>query len=308
MPDIIIHGASSFLGKHFVEKLVSKNIPAIVIARESSDNSFCENNELIRIIRYKNNIAEAYSKSIYFKSPVFYEFSWCGVFGTDRNIPEQLSVNIPLIISSIEFAHKVKTKHWIGIGSQAEYGNLDKKISEIDECKPTTLYGKSKLICSKISNELCSVYGIEYSWLRLFSVYGPDDNHEWLIQYIIKEMLKHNEINVTEGIQLWDYIFVDDISEMLLKLNEIKGVGIANLGSGKSVSVKFIIETIKKLTKSNSIINLGAIPYRDDQVMLMEADISKLSNLLNWSPKTSIEEGLKKTIDFINIKENKYIE
>ena len=112
-------------------------------------------------------------------------------------------------------------------------------------------------------------------------------------------MLDNKEINVTKGEQYWDYLFIDDISEMLLKLIEARGVGIANLGSGKAVQVKYIIEKIKELTKSNSIINFGALPYREDQVMFMEADNSKLSNHLDWKAKTSIAEGLNKTIESI---------
>ena len=148
-----------------------------------------------------------------------------------------------------------------------------------------------------MSADLCKKYKIEYSWLRLFSVYGPDDNHEWLIQYLIKEMLANKEINVTRGEQLWDYLYIDDISEALLKLVHHTGVGKANLGSGKGNSVKSIIEKIRELTYSKSKINFGAIPYRDDQVMLMEADISKLSDHLNWKPEIDINEGLKRTIN-----------
>jgi UDP-glucose 4-epimerase len=302
MPDIVIHGATSFLGKHFLRKLISNQIPVTVFARETSNLSVIENNSLVRIVRYKKSLNEVKTDSLNLETPVFFEFSWHGVFGADRNIPEQISVNIPLIISSITIANQLHSKHWIGIGSQAEYGNLDKRINESDECNPTTLYGKSKLWCSQISSELCKSFGMEHSWLRLFSVYGPNDNHEWLIQYLIKEMLNDKDINVTKGEQLWDYLFVEDISEMFFKLTDAKGVGIANLGSGKGVKVRYIIEKIKELTESNSKINFGAIPYRDDQVMLMEADINRLSNHLNWMPETSIEVGLKKTIESFKVK------
>lgn len=302
MCDIIIHGASSFLGKHFISKLISLNIPAIIFARESSRIDFFEHNPLLKIHRYKRSIFETGLKSLKPQMPVFFEFSWQGVYGAERNIPEQLTVNIPLIISSIEFAHTLNARHWIGIGSQAEYGNLDKRITENDVCSPTTLYGKAKLICSQISRELCKARGMEHSWLRLFSVYGPNDNHEWLIQYLIREMLLNNEINVTKGEQLWDYLFVDDISEMLLKLKNASGIGIANLGSGKAITVRNIIEKLKELTQSESKINFGALPYRPDQVMIMEADISKLSSHVNWIPQTNIDEGLKKTVEFEKMK------
>ena len=158
------------------------------------------------------------------------------------------------------------------------------------------MYGKSKLICSKISSELCEAYNIEHSWLRLFSVYGPNDNHDWLIPYLIKEMLMDKDINVTKGEQIWDYLYIDDVSEVLFKLMHAKGVGIANLGSGQPIVIKDLIKKIKSLTNSNSNINFGAIDYRSDQVMSMLPNISKLKTHLNWEPKINLEIGLKDTI------------
>jgi UDP-glucose 4-epimerase len=299
MNNIVIHGASSFLGKNFIQVLISKKIDVHIIARSTTKIPFFENCQTVKIYRYKQDISEIDCKTIEIENPVFFEFSWHGVFGSDRNSTEQITVNIPLVISSIAYASKLNASHWIGIGSQAEYGDLNKEISEEDICSPTTLYGKSKLLCSTISADLCKAYNIEHSWLRLFSVFGPNDNHDWLIQYLIKEMLNNNEINVTKGEQVWDYLFIDDISLMLIKLMNAKGIGIANLGSGQPIQVRDLIEKIKALTFSKSIINFGAIPYRHDQVMYMSANIKKLSNHLQWQPQTNIEEGLIKTIEFL---------
>jgi UDP-glucose 4-epimerase len=302
MPDIIIHGASGFLGKHFLKRLLSENIPVVILAREASLIPVVESNPLVTVYRYKESPEILAGQNIQVQSPVFFEFSWQGVFGSERNKEDQSTVNIPLIRSSIQLASRFNSKHWIGIGSQAEYGNLDKCISENDVCRPTSEYGKAKLACAELSGELCDKLGMDHSWLRLFSVYGPDDNHDWLIQYLIKEMLNNKDVNVTKGEQFWDYLYIDDVTEMFYKLKDATGVGIANLGSGKGVQVKYIIEKIKELTNSNSKINFGAVPYRDDQVMLMEADITKLSKHLDWYPKTNIDEGLQRTVEFLKAK------
>lgn len=298
MDNIIINGASSFLGKHFIKRLISEKIPVIVICRESSNISFCEGNSLVQVYRYRNNLSEINIDNAGMDSPILYEFTWYGVFGADRNLPEQLSINIPLVISSVNFAHQIKARHWIGIGSQAEYGNLNIKIKETDECKPTTMYGKAKLHCSRISSDLCSAYKIEHSWLRLFSVFGPDDNHEWLIQYLIKELLNNNDVNVTKAEQYWDYLYVDDIMNLFLKLIDSNGIGILNLGSGKAIQLKYIIQKIQEITKSTSKIHFGALPYRNDQVMFLEANIDKLRSATNWEPKISFELGILETIKY----------
>src|SRR5262245_17505119 len=151
MPDIIIHGASGFLGKHFLRKLIAEKIPVVVLARESTKLPGVELNSGVRIFRYKSSLDELKKENLSMNKPVFFELAWQGVFGTERNAEEQLTVNVPMTRSSIELAARLQAAHWIGIGSQAEYGNLDKRISEMDECNPTTLYGKAKLECANLS-------------------------------------------------------------------------------------------------------------------------------------------------------------
>ena len=201
MAELIVHGASSFLGKHFLRKLAACQIPAHIIARPTSALGEFRHNPLFSVHHYSSSISEIADLDQIAAAPVFIDFSWHGVFGTERNDAAQLTVNIPLVLDSIQSAHRFKCRHWIGFGSQAEYGNLDRRIAETDPCAPTTLYGKSKLICSELSAELCAAFGMQHSWLRLFSVYGPDDNHAWLIQYLIAEMLENRDINVTKGEQ-----------------------------------------------------------------------------------------------------------
>jgi len=296
---IVIHGASSFLGKHFIEFLLNTNNMVIAITRETSKLRDYESIKNLVIMRYKKSLKELMGRSLTeLSGSIFYEFSWQGVFGTQRNDLEQYTANIPLIISSVEFANYINAKHWIGIGSQAEYGNLNKKAQEDYECNPTTLYGKSKLICSQITNDLCARFGIDYTWIRLFSSYGPDSNHNWLIPSLIKNMIQNKPVDTTLGEQSWDYLYIDDVLEALYKLTNSKGLGITNLGSGKAVLIRDVINKIKELINSNSKINFGAIPYKTDQLMYMQADISKISSQLNWHPKTDITLGSSKMIEY----------
>lgn len=294
-----IHGASSLIGKNFCNYLLSRNNPITAFARSSSDLDFLKNKPNVSIYRYDKSIAEIINKVPIISNSVFVDIAWDGVFGTEKNNLRQITINIPQIISSVELSNKIGVKHWIGFGSQAEYGNINnfKKIDEKFPTSPLTLYGKSKLFCANISAELCKAYGIEHSWLRLFSAYGPYGNHKWFIDYLIEEMKNNRVLNITKCEQYLDYLYVDDISNLLICLGESKGVGIANLGSGKAIQLKKIVEIIRSFTKSKSIINYGALEYKPDQGMFNEADISKLSNMLEWKPRVDIKKGLQ---DMIN--------
>lgn len=297
MPEnIIIHGASGFLGKHLVKKLIKNNTKHIIVARENSDLSYIKDFTHSNIKRYKNSITEIELNNI--DNAIFFDLAWSGVFGINRNDDAQITDNIPNTINSIKFAKNYNIKHWVGIGSQAEYGNQNKILSENDACNPTTLYGKSKVWCSNIANELCNIYNLEFTWFRIFSIYGPDDNHEWFIHYLIKKMLNNETIDVTKAEQCWDYLYIEDAVNALLSLSTNKGLSYTNLASGSSVNLIYIIEKLKEYTQTKSIINYGAVAYREDQVMLLEGNIKKLKENTSWSAKISIDEGLKKTVEF----------
>ena len=149
--DYIIHGGSSFLGKNLILYLQSKpNKNCLIIGREKSVIPKSH----FKILRYKNSISELDLETFDLENSIFLEFSWFGVFGTERNNIDQVKVNVELISNSIEFSKKHKVKHWVGIGSQAEYGNLNKEIFESDDCTPTTMYGQSKLLCCNLAKFL----------------------------------------------------------------------------------------------------------------------------------------------------------
>jgi len=295
---IIIHGATSFLGKNFLWSLIPDGYKIIIFSRISQDLSFIPESSNIVIHKY-TSLEELFERDLAIdKNSFFYEFSWYGVFNDKRNDEEQFTINVPLIMNSIKLAKHCDSKQWIGIGSQAEYGNLDCKISESMRCKPTTMYGKSKLLCSQLAEELCIANNIEFTWLRLFSLYGPKDNHQWFVHYLVERLLNNDEIDMTMGEQKWDYLYIDDAIEILKKILMIsQGLGIANYASGINITLKEFVLLAKELSNSKSIINFGKIPYRDDQVMNMEADISKISNLLDWKAKCNYSYGLKTIIE-----------
>jgi len=296
---IVVHGASGFIGRHFVRTALDCGNELLIVARGTSKISVPTSESGLSVLRYERSIEELVGNiNLDCADSTFYEFSWHGVLGRERDNPQQFLVNIPLTLGSLGFAHSIGVSHWIGLGSQAEYGGIGKRASENDDCRPTTLYGRSKLICSQIAATLCSHYGMRFSWLRLFSTYGPDDNPEWLIPSVINDMLGNRVVRVTAGEQSWDYLYIDDVVEALLRLADSRGVGIANLGSGRPAKVREIVNKIRELSGSESAINFGAIKYREDQLMYMEADISKISKELEWRPRIELDDGLQRTIQF----------
>lgn len=138
--------------------------------------------------------------------------------------------------------------------------------------------------------------------LKLEHFYGPGSSSTNFITQMTQRMLD-NEISIklTKAEQCRDFLFIDDLIQVfdLLFENEHKLSYYQNfnIGTGKNINLKYILEYIKANTSSFSKLEFGALPYRPNELMQSNNDISKIKKF-GWIPKTSIELGLNKVIDF----------
>jgi CDP-paratose synthetase len=142
---------------------------------------------------------------------------------------------------------------------------------------------------------------IQFLNIKLEHFYGPNDDPEKFTAHVINSFLNNvPELNLTFGEQQRDFIYIDDvISAYIVLLDkystfEEKYIDI-EMGSGIAISIKQFVETVHKLTQSQTRLNFGALPYRTGETMLSIAKIDRLK-ALGWLCERDIEEGVKLTI------------
>lgn len=305
---LVLTGAAGFLGASVLKELLSKNFEVLLILRKNTDcwriNSLISHCQII--YSDLNSLEEFQQELIKFKPDALIHTAWTGVFNNKRNDFEQINDNVSCAINLFKIFEKAQVKTIVAVGSQAEYGPVNHQIDEYQLTSPTTLYGAAKLACYHMLNVLCQQRNIRFVWHRLFSSYGPRDHQSWFIPYLIKQLANGQEPNLTPGQQLWDYIYIDDAAKaIVLSLIHSNASGIYNLGSGTIISIKALSEKIRNIINPNLNLGFGKLLYRPDQVMHLQADITKIQNDLGWRPITSLECGLKKTIKWFS--EHEYI-
>lgn len=138
--------------------------------------------------------------------------------------------------------------------------------------------------------------------LELEHFYGPGTSQTNFITLMVKKMLNNDTvIKLTKAEQNRDFLYINDLLQLydLMFENESKfsDFEIFNVGTGINTNLKYILQYIKKHTLSSSELDFGAIPYRTNELMESNNDITKLINL-GWSPKTPIDFGLLSVIEF----------
>lgn len=182
----------------------------------------------------------------------------------------------------------------------AVYGNPVKvPIAEDDPKFPISPYGATKYAFEQLIHAYHHSYGLNAVMFRYFNPYGPNEHHDpetHAIPNFIKATLAGTPIPLYwNGEQERDFFYVEDIAEAHVLGLERDGFHYYNIGSGKSVKVREVVETIFQLIGRRGEVNdLGERPGDPPRLL---ADISKVKAELGWEPSTDLQTGLQATID-----------
>jgi len=298
---ILVTGAGGFVGAAVVREAVRGGHEVFGTVRPGgSDARLVDIASHFRLISTDlRNPAQVTATMRELRPDAVVHVAWSGVNNRDRLERLQITDNIEASCHLLEASVEAGVSKFVGLGSQGEYGPFDRKITEQDLPSPTTLYGASKLAVHYLTRQLAAQAGISYAWMRLFSAYGPRDNPVWLIPSLIQEMLAGRRPKTTLGEQSWDYLFIDDIANAIVAVSTSgTAEGTFNLGSGRPIRVRSVIEKIRDLIAPQMQLVFGEIPYRADQVWHMEADIARLRTEVGWVPNTDIDAGLAATVQW----------
>ena len=298
--NFLITGATGYLGRNFLDsvkldenkyfflvrskkKILTKNI------YKNIKFVFCDLQNFKKLKNILNGL----------QIDVLINFAWIGA--TNKYKDSKIQKNNFLILKNLaKLGIHLKIKKFIGFGSQAEYGIINKKINERMICKPLTKYGKTKLKSYKILKNYFKKKNIKFIWIRLFSSFGPHDDENFLIPYLIKNFLKNENIYLTKCEQKWDFIYSKDVIKATKFLaHSKKANGKYNLGSGSVQNLKSVVLKIKKITLSKSKVFFGALKYNKNQIMYLHADINKLKKL-GWRNKSNFTNEIKELVKFNN--------
>ena len=233
---------------------------------------------------------------------VVLHLAWQGVAGGLRDDAQQAE-NLVHYRNLLQVAAEYGVEHFIGLGSQAEYGPVEtgEAIKESQALKPVTLYGKNKVRACELARLACEKAGMRFSWLRLFSAYGPQETGATLLPYAIKSLLAGERPALTACGQQWDYLYAADAAEALVAVAEKQAAGVFNLGSGHSVSLRRVLEALRDSIDPALPLGFGEKPYPPAPVMFLLADIGALTAASGWQPRTPLAEGIAQTVAWFKL-------
>lgn len=194
-----------------------------------------------------------------------------------------------------------KIKKFIQIGSCTEYGKVNSPQRENKQNKQKTysIYGMSKLLSTKYLLQLNKKYDFPVTILRLYLVYGPNQDTNRVIPITINNAIKNNTFDCSTGLQIRDFIYIDDLIKAIMKVLSNRNINgeIFNIASGKPIQIKNAILKICNIVGYGNP-QFGKIKFRKDEILRLFPSIIKAKRILKWKPVVDINLGLKKTIKY----------
>lgn len=299
----LITGSTGFIGQKIIEKLLEDDNNVVAIVRPNSPNRIRINNENLEIIACNlSNISDLplilKARNIEPKFEHFIHLGWQGTTGEERNSQKTQLENVKNSLECLKLAERFQCQTFFFSGSQAEYGNIEihnyNEQKEKNRCFPETEYSKAKLQFGKkllkSSNDLKKYHG------RIFSVYGPNDQPNSLIETMIKKLTVGGEMILGPCEHDWNFTYVEDLAEMIIKLiNSDAPTGIFNLASQDTRPLKeFVQEIISTRSWSENCI-IGRRPYNPNTDISLRPNTAKIQKYIKIE-ETPFELGIEQTI------------
>ena len=312
---VLITGADGFIGSHLTEALYRKGYQVRALCQYNSFNNW----GWLEDISCKDDI-EIFSGDI--RDPFYCEELVSGVdivfhLAALIAIPysyispqSYIETNIQGTLNICQASIKNKVSRVLHTSTSEVYGTAKfVPINEDHPLQPQSPYSASKIGADAIAMSFFNSFNLPLTIVRPFNTYGPRQSARAVLPTIITQIANGaKEISLGDTTPTRDFTYVEDTCSGFLKLSTCDdSIGeTVNLGSNSEISISDALEIIKNLMKSdvNFILDKERIRPKNSEVYRLWSDNSKLRRLTNFYPKTSIEEGLKKTIDWILIPEN----
>ena len=310
---IIITGVAGFIGYHLCESLLNEDYQILGI--DNLNNYYDHNLKLERLKRLKNHNNFIFKKidisNREHLEKIFKDFkpnkvvnlaAQAGVRFSIENPYAYIDSNIIGFTNLIELSHQNDVNGFIYASSSSVYGGNKKlPFSESDmTSKPTSLYGASKKSNELIAYSYSSLYGLNTTGLRYFTVYGPWGRPDMAYFSFTKKILAQQPIEVyNNGKMKRDFTFIDDIIKGTKSAIEKNyKCEIFNLGNNKNEQLMDLIKILENELSKEAIIKF--LPMQPGDVIETYANIDKSIEKLNFKPKISIQDGIPQFINWYN--------
>lgn len=296
---ILVTGASGFIGSHLTRALVQSGVPVSVLLRRpyAQGNPRLADiwNRILPIegdVRFRSDCEAAVRGHT-----LVYHLAAYHHVGESWKHPHECHESNVRGSDNMAWAAWQHGAKLVYVSSSEIYGDQPVPWREDSRPQPVSPYAITKY-AGELSCEAYRRQGLRVSIVRPFNTYGPEQSERAVIGELLRRLSRGETVKMSAGEQTREFIFVDDTVRGLITAAGADYEGAINLASGIEHEIRDVAGWCMAAMMSGQI-ELGALPYRPNEIMRMCGDGERARTLLDWRPQVPLSDGIARTAESI---------
>lgn len=293
MKKVLVTGASGFIGRHCLPLLVQQGHEVHAVARTKPQWEH-GNIEWHPCDLLQPGSASALMRQV--RPELMLHLGWYAVpqkFWTAAENLDWLRASVDLLRTFTEN----RGKRIVAAGTCAEYDwNSGECLECVTPLAPATLYGTCKLAFGQVLDAWSRQTGLSSACGRVFFLYGPHEHPSRVVAYVAQSLLEGKEALCSDGTQVRDFLHVEDVASAFVSILASDARGPVNIGSGKPVALREVLQNIGELTGRPELLRFG-VRNSAGEVPAFWANNQKLLHC-GWTQHYTLKQGLAQTVDW----------
>ncbi len=308
----LVTGAGGFVGSHLVERLVADGDEVRAFVRYTStgragwlDTLPAEVRRAVEVVRGDVRDDEAVSAAMAGIDTVFHLAALVGIPYSFLHPRDVVGTNAGGTLNVLLAARAAGVDRLVHASTSEVYGSAQAvPIDETHALRAQSPYAASKIAAEKLVESFHASYGLPAVVLRSFNIYGPRQSARAVIPAVIRQALASDEVHLGADTPTRDFNFVADTVDAFVRAGRLPAaVGrVFNVGTGREIAIADLVALVARLLGRESL----RIVTREErlrppgsEVTRLSADSRRARDLLGWAPQSTLEQGLRTTIDWL---------
>ncbi len=304
MKRAIVTGGAGFVAANLVRRLLRDGHEVVATVRPQSDtwriDGLRDDIDCVELdIEDSAQVADLVGRE---KPDTIFHLAAHGAYSWQRERRRIFETNLGGTMNVLEAAVAHNVNAVVVAGSSSEYGFKDHSPAEAEALEPNSDYATAKAAATLLAGYIGRSESVDVVTLRLYSAYGPWEEPDRLVPKLVSSALAGRLPPLVEPDTARDFVFVADVVEAFITAAEKAEAAtgrIYNLGTGRQTTLREIVETARRLFRVDEEPLWNTMPQRSWDTTIWVADSARIRAELGWEPRTSLEQGLVATAEWL---------